>query len=108
MRPVLVRVQPPQPVFPFQTKDLSLRLCAVYPACTSLDGINGYGGPQGPLSVSDYGDSYIQGTPEVAFDIYRFPTVAAGKQFGRQTMTATISFPNSSGASCPAGFKVVP
>ncbi len=67
-----------------------------------------YGGPTGPLSVSDYGDANIQATSGVAFDVYRFPTVSAGMQFGRRTMSTTISFPNSSGASCPAGFTVVP
>jgi len=67
-----------------------------------------YGGPTGPLSVSDYGGANIQATPGVAFDVYRFPTVPAGMQFGRRTMSTTISFPNSSGASCPPGFTVVP
>lgn len=70
--------------------------------------ISKYGGPTGPLSVSDYGDANIQATSGVAFDIYRFPSVSAGMQFGRQTMNTTISYPNSSGASCPAGFTVVP
>ena len=45
-----------------------------------------YGGPTGPLSVSDYGDANIQATSGVAFDVYRFPTVSAGMQFGRRTM----------------------
>lgn len=70
--------------------------------------ISQYGGPTGPLSVSDYGDANIQATSGVAFDLYRFPTVAAGRQFGRQTMSATISFPAASGGSCPAGFTKVP
>lgn len=70
--------------------------------------ISQYGGPTGPLSVSDYGDANIQATSGVAFDIYRFPTVSAGMQFGRQTMNTTISYPNNSGASCPAGYTVVP
>jgi RHS repeat-associated protein len=70
--------------------------------------ISQYGGPTGPLSVSDYGDANIQATSGVAFDLYRFPTVSAGMQFGRQTMNTTISYPNNSGASCPAGYTVVP
>jgi RHS repeat-associated protein len=70
--------------------------------------ISKFGGPTGPLSVSDYGDANIQGTSGVAFDLYRFPTVSAGLQFGRQTMNATISYPNNSGASCPAGYTAIP
>jgi hypothetical protein len=68
--------------------------------------ISQYGGPTGPLSVSDYGDKYIQARSGVAFDIYRFPTVKAGRKFGVQPMSTTISFPKSCGASCPAGFSV--
>jgi hypothetical protein len=37
-----------------------------------------FGGPTGPLSVSDYGDQNVQNSPGVAFDIYRFPTIKAG------------------------------
>jgi hypothetical protein len=70
--------------------------------------ISQYGGPTGPLSVSDYGDKNIQSTPGVAFDLYRFPTVAAGMQFGRQGASVTISFPAISGGKCPPGFKQVP
>ncbi len=66
------------------------------------------GGPTGPLSVSDYGDPNIQATPGTAFDIYRFPSNAAARQFGRQVMSNTINFPNSSGGSCPPGYTVVP
>jgi hypothetical protein len=40
MRPVLVRVQPPQPTFPSERKGLPSLARAVYPACTSLDGIS--------------------------------------------------------------------
>jgi RHS repeat-associated protein len=68
--------------------------------------ISQYGGPKGPLSVSDYGDANIQGRSGVAFDLYRFPTKKAGRQFGLRTMSTTISFPKSCGASCPAGFSV--
>ena len=77
---------------------------SITPANQSL--IKTYGGPLGPLSVSDYGDANIQATSGVAFDLYRFPTVKAGRAFGRRSMAATISFPNSSGASCPAGWSV--
>jgi len=70
--------------------------------------ISQYGGPKGPLSVSDYGDANIQGRSGIAFDLYRFPTVKAGRQFGLRTMSTTISFPKSCGASCPAGFTVAP
>jgi len=66
------------------------------------------GGPTGPLSVSDIGDANVQVTPGVAFDIYRFPTIAAAKQFGRQVLGVTISFPSNSGASCPDGFERTP
>jgi RHS repeat-associated protein len=66
--------------------------------------IGWYGGPTGSLSVSDYGDRYIQATPGVAFDIYRFPSVPAGRQFGSRTMGTTISFPAASGGSCPTGY----
>ena len=78
----------------------------VTPSNQSL--IQQYKGPTGSLSVSDYGDANVQATPGVAFDIYRFPTVTAGRQFGRQVMSTTISFPIASGGSCPAGFTQVP
>jgi RHS repeat-associated protein len=70
--------------------------------------ISKYGGPTGPLSVSDYGDKNIQGTPGVAFDIYRFPTETAGNQFGRNVMGTTITFPAASGGTCPPSFRMVP
>ncbi len=66
------------------------------------------GGPTGPLSVSDYGDSHIQATPGTAFDIYRFPSNAAARQFGRQVMPNSINFPNGIGGSCPPGYTVNP
>ncbi len=67
------------------------------------------GGPTGALSVSDYGDPGIQATSGVAFDIYRFPTVPAGMQFGRQpNQFVGITFPTASGGSCPSGFVQVP
>jgi YD repeat-containing protein len=59
------------------------------------------GGPTGPLSVSDKGNTDIQNTPGVAFDIYRFPTMKGADEFGRKKMSATISFPAASGGSCP-------
>ena len=67
--------------------------------------ISQYGGPTGPLSVSDYGDANVQATAGTAFDLYRFPTVAAGMQFGRQVMGVTITAPSASGANCPSGFS---
>jgi hypothetical protein len=66
-----------------------------------------YGGPTGPLSVSDYGDQNIQSTPGVAFDLYRFPSVDAARQFGRRVLPVTISFPADSGGICPPGFTKV-
>ena len=62
------------------------------------------GGPSGALTVSDYGDTNIQNTSGVAFDIYRFPTEAAGRAYGVQNLVTTISFPASSGGMCPIGF----
>jgi hypothetical protein len=70
--------------------------------------ISQYGGPNGPLSVSDYGDANVQATSGVAFDLYRFPTVSAGMGFGRQVMGTTITFPTSSGGHCPDGYRRVP
>jgi len=62
--------------------------------------ISKYGGPTGPLSVSDYGDANIQATSGLAFDIYRFPTRPDALGFGRRTMSVTISFPAASGGHC--------
>lgn len=66
-----------------------------------------YGGPAGPWTVSDYGDPNIQAIQGVALDLYRFPTVHAGNQFGIENMPVTISFPTASGGKCPAGFAAV-
>jgi len=65
-----------------------------------------FGGPFGVLTVSDYGDPNIQVTPGVAFDIYRFPTEAAGNKYGLQHPTAIIFFRASTGGKCPPGYKV--
>jgi hypothetical protein len=59
------------------------------------------GGPAGPWTVSDYGDSNIQGRDGISIDLYRFPTVQDGLNFGRQTMDLTITAPDESGAVCP-------
>ncbi len=70
--------------------------------------ISKYGGPIGALTVSDYGDKYVQNTSGVAFDLYRFPTEEKANEFGRQKNVPTgIAFPKSSGAQCPPGFKQV-
>jgi hypothetical protein len=71
------------------------------------DLISQLGGPRGPLTVSDYGDPYIQSTPGTAFDIYRFPTRAAGRQFGTRKIRTTITFPAASGGDCPPGYTKV-
>jgi hypothetical protein len=65
------------------------------------DTIAKYGGPTGPLSVSDYGDENIQNTKGLAFDIYRFPTTKDAFGFGTKKMGVSISFPASSGGFCP-------
>jgi hypothetical protein len=65
------------------------------------DVIKKFGGPTGPLSVSDYGDEKIQETKGFPFDIYRFPTTQDAFGFGIKTMGVTISFPAGSGGSCP-------
>jgi hypothetical protein len=67
-----------------------------------------FSGPTGPLSVSDYGDTNIQATKGVAFDIYRFPTTADSDGFGKHTATTTVTFPLASGGTCPPGWTVVP
>ena len=63
------------------------------------------GGSPGPYTVSDYGDLFIQATPGVAFDIYRWPTKAAADKFGVQVYTTTVVFPVASGAVCPPGWR---
>jgi hypothetical protein len=63
------------------------------------------GGPQPPYAVSDIGDMHVQ---SAQFDIYRFPTKADGRNFGRQTAPTTITVPDVTGAKCPPGFTRVP
>ncbi|HWG20705.1 MAG TPA: RHS repeat-associated core domain-containing protein, partial [Terracidiphilus sp.] len=65
-----------------------------------------FGGPPGPWTVSDNGNADIQATKGVAFDLYRFPTVKLGNQFGKQIMPVIINFPNASGGHCPPGYTV--
>lgn len=62
------------------------------------------GGPSGALTVSDYGDPYVQNWPGVAFDVYRWPTESAARQFGRRDFKTTVSFPMASGGTCPKGW----
>ncbi len=75
----------------------------------SIQGIiKQFSGPTGPLTVSDYGDTNIQATRGVAFDIYRFPTTADSDGFGKHTATTTVTFPLASGGTCPPGWTVIP
>lgn len=72
----------------------------IYPA--GLDDIlRKTGGPPPPYSVGDYGDKNIRNAPGVRFNIYRFPTIAQAKQFGKQTVPVMIRVP--AGGHCPPG-----
>src|ERR1700761_7498290 len=45
-----------------------------------------YGGPGGPLSVSDYNNDSTQTGPDTHIDIYRFPTKRLGTNMGVRTL----------------------
>ena len=64
------------------------------------------GGPQGPYTVSDLGDKYIQNDPDVRFDIYRWNSLENAKRFGKKKFKARVAFPLESGAQCPPGWNV--
>jgi RHS repeat-associated protein len=65
-------------------------------------GLRLHGGPVPPYTVSDIGDLNIRRSPIPRFDIYRFPTLPAARQFGIQDVQTTITIPTS--LTCPPGF----
>jgi len=91
----------------FNLTKAQLRVFAPYIQITPhLDSILAKtGGPTPPYTVSDIGDVNIVSGQ---FDIYRFPTVAKGLKFGRQTALTAIIVPAITGATCPVGFTKVP
>jgi YD repeat-containing protein len=69
---------------------------------TDPRGLRLYVGPVPPYTVSDIGDLNIRRAPIPQFDIYRFPTQLAARQFGIQDVPTIITIPAS--LSCPSGF----
>jgi RHS repeat-associated protein len=60
-------------------------------------------GPAGFYSIGDVGNRDVRAPGPVRFDLYRFPTEAAGRSFGRVTaLTIIAGYPAN--RACPAGF----
>lgn len=72
----------------------------------SPQGLRVENGPAPPYSVSDIGDRNIRNSQIPRFDIYRFNTLQAAIQFGRQDVVTDITIPGY--LSCPPGFFEVP
>ena len=54
-------------------------------------------------ALRNHGYANVRATPGIAFDLYRFPTLALARKFGRVSMNVTITFQNETGGARPAG-----
>jgi hypothetical protein len=65
-----------------------------------------FGGPSGTFRIGDVGDKDVRGGGVLRLDLYRFPTEAQARQFGRRVLPVLITNVPF-GSDCPAGTKEV-